>query len=442
MPRPRTRYAKSGGVSLAYQVVGEGPIDVVFTPGFVSNVDYWWEVPTAVRFIERLVSFSRVIMWDKRGTGLSDPSAWLPPVEERVEDLRAVLDSAGSERAALFGISEGGPMNLLFAATYPDRTAALVLYGTSPKFSAGPDWPWGWSPEDIKGWLEEIDQCWGEGALIGLFAPTYAATEAFQQVYGRFLRTGASPAMGRAVLEALAELDCRDVLPAIRVPTLVIHRVGDRVAKVEAARYMAQRIAGAKLVELPGEDHVYIVGDQDSIVDEIEEFLTGIRRVPQTDRVLMTVLFTDIVGSTKRAVELGDQRWRDVLVAHAAAVRGEITRFGGREVKTTGDGFLVTFSGPSRGIRCACAIRHRLRQFGIEIRAGLHTGECELIGDDVGGLAVHIGARVAALATPNEVLVSSTVKDLTVGSGLQFEDRGDHTLRGVPGKWHLFAVKP
>lgn len=441
VPPPKTRYAKRGGVSIAYQVVGEGPLDLVFTPGFVSNVDHWWEIPNSVRFIERLASFSRLIIWDKRGTGLSDPSARVPTLEERVDDLGAVLDSTGSERAVLFGVSEGGPMNLLFAATHPERTAALVLYGTSPKFYAGRDWPWGWQPEEVKGWLEEIDDCWGDGALIEVFAPTYADNEAYRRLWGRYLRAGASPAMGRAVVEALRELDCREILPAIRVPTLIVHRVGDRIASVNAARYMAQRIAGAKLVELPGEDHVHNVGDQDSILDEIEEFLTGMRRGPEIDRVLLTVLVIEIVGSTERAAEMGDQRWREVLQVHADAVRREITRFDGREVRTTEDVFLVAFSGPSRAIRCACAIRHRVLQLGIQVRAGLHTGECELIGDNVGGLALHIGTRVAALAAPNEILLSNTVKDLTVGSGLQFEDRGAYTLRGVPGEWHLFTLK-
>jgi class 3 adenylate cyclase len=437
----RTRYAKSGGVSIAYQVVGDGPIDLVFTQGFVSNVDHWWEMPNAVRLLERLASFSRLILWDKRGTGLSDPSDRVPTSDERVDDLRAVMESVGSERAALYGISEGGPMSVLFAATYPERTSALVLYGTSPKFTVAPEWSWGFEPGEIKGFLEEIDQSWGEGALAELFAPTYAGNELFRQSWGRFLRSGASPAMGRAVFQALCELDCRDILPAVRVPTLILHRTGDRVAKIEAARYMAEQIPGAKLVELPGDDHPYTVGDQDAIVDEIEEFLTGIRHVAQTDRALLTVLFTDIVGSTQRAAELGDRRWRDLLEAHGAAVRREIARFEGREVKTTGDGFLVTFTSPSRAIRCASTIRERLRPLGIEIRGGLHTGECELIGEDVGGLAVHIAARVATLAGPNEVLVSSTVRDLVVGSDVEFTQRGTYELRGVPGEWRLFTVE-
>jgi len=320
--QPKTRYAKStGDVHIAYQVVGDGPVDLVFIQGFVSNVDYWWEMPVAARLLNRLASFSRLILWDKRGTGLSDPVDRVPTLDERVEDLHAVMQAVGSERAALYGISEGGPMALLFAAAHPERTSGLILYGSSPKFSRAPDWPWGWTAEEVHGWLEEIDRDWAEGAMFDLFAPGYAHLEAARQSWGRYLRAGASPKMGRAVIQALAALDCRDILPAVRVPTLIIHRSGDRVAKIGAARYMEQHIPGAKLVELPGDDHAYTLGDQDSIIDEIEEFLTGVRPGRVSDRVLATVLFTDIVGSTERAVQLGDHRWRDLLAAHDTAVR-------------------------------------------------------------------------------------------------------------------------
>ena len=438
---PKTRYAKSAGASIAYQVVGDGPIDLVFNQGFVSNVELWWEMPTAVRIVERLTSFSRLILWDKRGTGLSDPFHRVPTLDERVDDLRAVMDSVGSERAALFGISEGGPMSLLFAASHPERISALVLYGTSPKFRAGPDWDYGWALDEVEGWLEEIDQSWGDGALADLFAPSYEGNDLWRQSWGRFLRTGASPAMGRAIFQAVDELDCRHVVSAVRVPTLILHRTGDRVARIEAARYMAERIPGAKLVEFPGDEHPYTLGDSDSIIDAIEEFLTGAPPQRVTNRFLATILFTDIVASTARAAEIGDRRWRELLEDHHRVVRRELEHFEGTEVKTTGDGFLATFTAPSRAIACACAIRDAIPKLGIHVRAGLHTGECEVMPEDIGGLAVHLAARVAALAGPDEVLVSSTVKDLVVGSELDFLNRGTHQLRGMPGDWNLFAVQ-
>ncbi len=428
-------------MSIAYQVVGDGPLDLVFIPGYVSNVEYYWEMPGTARALERLASFSRLIVWDKRGTGLSDPVAKPPTLDERSEDLRAVMDAAGSERAALFGISEGGPMGLLFAAAHPDRTVALILHGASPKFSASSDWPWGWSREEIDRRLDELERDWGEGALLDLFAPSRADDPVARQIWGRFQRTGASPAMGRAVYEALVELDCRDILPAIRVPTLIVHRTGELVAKVEAARYMAEQIPGARLVELPGIDHAFTMGDWVPVVDEIEQFLTGVRHQRAFDRVLATILFTDIVASTARAAELSDHRWRNLLADHDALVRRELDRFGGREVKRTGDGFLALFTGPSRAIACACAVRDGVRPLGIEIRAGLHTGECEMTADDVEGLAVHIAARVAALAGPGEVLVSSTAKDLVAGSGIEFDDGAVQVLKGVPGEWRLFAIR-
>jgi pimeloyl-ACP methyl ester carboxylesterase len=427
-------------VSIAYQVLGEGPLDVVFIPGFVSNVEFWWELPGTTRVFERLASFARVVLWDKRGTGLSDPVDRVPTLDERVDDLMAVMDTVGSERAAFFGVSEGGPMSLLFAASHPERTTALVLYGASPKFSSSPDWEWGWSADEITARLDEIERDWGDAALISLFAPNQVDNEAVRYAWGRFQRTGASPAMGRAVYEALCELDCREVLSAIGVPTLILHPTGDRVASVKAARYMAQRIPGAQMVEFPSDDHLLVMLDPDPIVDEIEQFLTGVRHEAQSNRVLATVMFTDIVGSTVRAAELGDQRWRDLLATHDAAVRRELKRFEGREVKTMGDGFFATFAAPSRAIACACALRDAVHQFGIDVRVGLHTGECEIMGADVGGLAVHTGARVAAHAGAGEVLVSSTVKDLVAGGRIGFVDRGTHELKGVPGEWRLFAV--
>lgn len=438
--RPRTRYAMSGDAHIAYQVFGDGPIDVVFVPGFVSNVEQIWELPNMPQTFERMASFSRVILWDKRGTGLSDPVVGVPALEERIDDLKAVLDAVGSEQTALYGISEGGPMSVMFAATYPERTSGLILYGTTPRFSRGPDYPYGWTRDSVPRMLAVVEDGWGEGALLELFAPSYADDPLAREMWGRWQRAGASPAMARRVLEALAEIDVRDILPAVNVPTLILHRTDERIARVEGARYMAEQIPNAKLVEFEGSDHLPMLGDFEAILDEVEEFLTGARRPRQYDRVLSTVLFTDIVGSTERAAELGDSRWRDVLARHDEVVRRQFVRFGGHEVKHTGDGFLATFDGPARGVRCATHIAEAVRTAGLEIRAGLHTGECELRPSDIGGMAVHIAARVMALAGPGEVLTSSTVKDLVVGSGLNFADRGLHPLKGVPDEWRIYAA--
>jgi pimeloyl-ACP methyl ester carboxylesterase/class 3 adenylate cyclase len=422
-------------------VVGEGPFDLVLVPGFVSNVEHYWQMPNVPEILERLAGCSRLILWDKRGTGLSDPVSQVPTLEERMDDLRAVMDAAGSERAALYGISEGGPMSILFAATYPERVRSLVLYGTTPRFSQAEDFPYGWSSERLEGMLEEIERDWGEGALLEDFAPSYASDDAVREVWGRYERAGASPAMGRAVLQALAAIDVRPLLASVHVPTLVLHRTGDRIAAVEGARLIAESIPGARIVEFDEPDHLPMVGDMDAVVDEIVEFLTGARPARTTDRVLATVLFTDIVGSTQRAAELGDRGWRTVIERHDALVRRELHRHHGREVKTVGDGFLATFDGPARAIHCALAAEQGVRDLGIRIRAGLHTGECERMGDDIGGMAVNIGARVAALAGPGDVLVSRTVKDLVVGSGIEFSERGERVLKGVPGAWRLFAVE-
>jgi pimeloyl-ACP methyl ester carboxylesterase len=439
-PAPQTRYAKSGKVSLAYQVVGSGPIDLVFCQGFVSNVDYWWEMPVAARLLRRLASFSRLIIWDKRGTGLSDPVDRVPTLEERVDDLQAVMAAAGSERAAIYGISEGGPMSMHFAAAHPERTAALILYGSFPRFTTAPDWPWGFSRAELDGFLEEIETSWGEGAMADLFAPSLSGEKRFRQGWGRFLRAGASPAMGRALFEALDGLDCRDILPRIQVPTLVVHRTDDRVSPLESGRYLAAHIPGAKLVELPGEDHAYTVGDVDAIIDEVEEFLTGVRHAPATDRVVTTVMFTDIVASTRQAAALGDVRWRDLLAEHDAAVRRELERFGGVEVKTMGDGILAHFPSPSRAIECALALHDALRRVGLELRVALHTGECDRLGTDLVGMAVAVAARLLSLAAAGEVLVSATVAGLVVGQPFIFDDRGVHQLKGVPGEWRVFAA--
>jgi pimeloyl-ACP methyl ester carboxylesterase len=412
----------------------------VVVPGWLSNVELFWEDPTAARFLTRLASFSRLILFDKRGTGLSDRVSDMPNLETRMDDVRAVLDAVGSERAALCGYSEGGPMCALFGATYPARTSALILIGSFPSRQWSEDCPWGVRPEAAQAFIETCEREWGGPVGLDIRAPTLAPDERARQWWARFLRMSASPAANSALARMNYGIDIRHVLPVIRVPTLLLHSVGDRLIDVSASRYMAGRIAGAKYVELSGIDHLPWGQDADAILDEIEEFLTGVRHGPEPDRVLATVLVTDIVGSTETAVKLGDRRWRDLLESHHAIVRRELTRFRGREVDTAGDGFLATFDGPARGIRSACAMAGAVRPVGLKIRAGLHTGECELIGEKVGGIAVHIGARVAAMAGAGEVVVSSTVKDLVAGSGITFEDRGLHALKGVPGEWHLYSV--
>jgi len=441
--RPETRYARSGDVNIAYQVVGSGELDLVYVMGWVSNLDYFWEEPSCARFLSRLASFSRLILFDKRGTGLSDrvPESQLPTIEQRMDDVRAVMDTVGLERAALFGVSEGGPMCALFAATYPERTSALVMYGTYAKRIWDPDYPWAPTPQERQKFYDAIQQGWGGIVDLATLAPSVAHDERFKQWWASYLRLSASPGAALALARMNTEIDIRHVLPAIRVPTLVLHRTGDLDIDVRGSRYMAERIPGAKYVELPGADHLPWIGDHDAILDEAEEFLTGVRRGPEPDRVLATVLFTDIVGSTERAAELGDRRWRDLLDGYYALVRRELGRFRGREIDTAGDGFFAAFDGPARAIRCACAVRDAVRPLGIGIRAGLHTGEVEVMGDKVGGIAVHIGARVAAHAGADEVLVSNTVRDLVAGSGIRFEDRGTHVLKGVPGEWRLFAVE-
>jgi class 3 adenylate cyclase len=441
--QPETRYAKSGDVHIAYQVMGDGQLDLVFVPGFVSNVEANWQAPSRAKFFRRLASFARLILFDKRGTGLSDRTSQVFTLEQRMDDVRAVMDAVGCERAALFGISEGGPMSILFAATYPERTTALVMNGAYAKRAWAEDHPFGWRDEEWAELFANIEGHWGtpRGLNLEIWAPSIAHDEHARGEMTAYLRAAASPGAVRAVMQMNREIDVRHVLPAVRVPTLIVHRIGDRNIRIEQARYIAERIAGARLVELPGEDHVPWIGDSDGLLDEVEEFLTGVRHGPEPDRVLATVLFTDIVGATQRAAELGDRKWRAILEEHHAAVRRELTRFRGREIDTAGDGFLAAFDGPARAVRCACAVVDAVKPLGLTVRAGLHTGECEVIGDKLSGIAVHIGARVAALATPDEVLVSSTVRNLVAGSGLRFRERGTHVLRGVPEDWQLFAVE-
>ena len=438
---PETRYARSGDVHIAYQVVGDGPIDLVLVPGFVSNVEAMWTSPLRARFVERLASFCRLIVFDKRGTGMSDRGSQVFTLEQRMEDVHAVMDAAGSQRAALFGFSEGGPMSLLFAATYPQRTLALILYGTYAKRSWAPDYPFGWKPERWDAFLAKMERGWGtpEGIDLELWAPSVANQEQAANAMTAYFRAAASPGAALAVMKMNREIDVRNILPSVRVPTLVLHRVGERVIHIDNARYMAQQIPNAKLVELPGIDHVPWVADADAVVQEIQEFLTGTRDAPDTERVLATVQFTDIVQSTERAAQLGDRKWRELLVDFQSLVRENLRQHRGREIDTAGDGFLAAFDGPARAIRSAAAIRDRARAQGIEIRADVHTGECEIIGDKLGGIAVHIGARVAGKAGPGEIIVSQTVKDLVAGSGLSFTERGAHTLKGLPGEWRLYA---
>jgi class 3 adenylate cyclase len=436
---PQTHYARSGDVNIAYQVLGEGPIDLVHVPPFVSNLELQWQDHDQSRYFRRLASFSRLIMFDKRGTGLSDRIS-IASLEERMDDVRAVMDAVGSQRAVIFGNSEGGAMSLLFATTYPDRVMALVLYGAYPRLTAAPDYPEGFPQEVREQMLERLRTQWGRGAMEArLFAPTRANDPAFVEARASWERLSASPGAAVALMRMISDIDVRHLLSAVHVPALVIYRTAD-VVHAAGSRYLGAHIPGAKTVELPGQDYPPYLGDQDAILDEIEEFVTGARPAPEPDRVLATVLFTDFVGSTASVAEVGDKRWRQILERHGEIATKELDRHRGRLVKTTGDGVLATFDGPARAVRCACAIRDAVRGLGIETRAGLHTGEIEVLGEDVGGIAVHVGQRVSTVAAAGEVLVSSTVVDLVAGSGLKFEDRGEYTLKGVPRPWRLYAV--
>jgi pimeloyl-ACP methyl ester carboxylesterase len=440
---PETQYAKSGEVNIAYQVLGDGPLDLVFVHGWVQSFDAQWEIEPMRRFYQRLASFSRLIVFDKRGVGLSDRVAIddLPTLEMRMDDMRAVMDAVGVERAAVLGHSEGGSMCALFAATYPERTQALVMVGSVARTRWATDYPIGAADEEIDELERSILGGWGVDLvrlLLQDFAPSVADDEEMVRAHTRAALRAASPVAAAALTRMSAMVDVRRVLPAIQAPTLVLHRKDERLA--EASRYVGQRISGAKIVELPGADHMPWLGDQEPVLAEIEEFLTGVRPHPSLDRVLATVLFTDIVGSTELAADLGDRRFRELLEQHNVLVRRELSRFRGRELNTAGDGFLATFDGPARAVACAVSIRDGARSLGLQIRFGLHTGELELAGAEIGGIAVHTGARVAAQAGPGEVLASSTVRDLVAGSGLEFEDRGSHELKGVPGEWRLYAV--
>jgi pimeloyl-ACP methyl ester carboxylesterase/class 3 adenylate cyclase len=438
---PTTHYAKSAGVNIAYQTIGDGPRDLVLVPGWVSNLDVFWEEPGLARMLTRLASFSRLIMFDKRGTGLSDRVTDMPSLEVRMDDVRAVMDAVGSQHAALFGYSEGGAMCALFAATYPDRASALIMGGSFSRRIKAPDYPWGPTKDQALAFAEEVERSWGGSIGIEQRWPSQAADERCRQWFARWQRSSASPAAAAALLRMNMDIDIRHVLSAVHVPTLILHSRNDRVIDFGASQYMSERIAGAKLVELNGIDHIPWGCDSEIIVDEIEEFLTGVRHGAESERLLVTVMFTDIVKSTERAAALGDRGWNDLLQSHHALVRRELEHFRGREVDTAGDGFLATFDGPARAVRCACAISRKMRALGLEIRAGLHTGECEVMDGKIAGIAVHTGARVATHAQTGEVLVSSTVRDLVAGSGLSFQDRGMQRLKGIPDEWRLFAVE-
>lgn len=432
MITPKTRYAHSGDASIAYQVVGDGPIDLVVINGPASHLELMWEEPATAGSFSRMASFARLVMFDRRGTGLSDPVSSPPTLEQQMDDMNAVLGAVGSERVALWGASDLG-LSAMFAATYPDRVIALVLSGV------GPDGSHMITSEKRALFLDAIENHWGDGTLVSLFAPSQVGNRAFEEWWGRMQRSAVSPWMARQLLEMISQTDLRAVLPTIRVPTLVTHQSGDQLVPVELGREVAALIPGARFVEVPGAD-AYGWVDASGLVD-VEEFLTGGRTSDHIDRVLATVLFTDIVGSTEHASRLGDGRWRAVLDEHNRAVRAELARWRGKEVKTIGDGFLATFEGPARAVQCAAEIVDSLEPLGLKIRTGVHTGECELVAGDVAGIAVHITARVMELAEPGEVLASSTVKDLVVGSGLRFADRGEHALRGVPDRWRLYALE-
>lgn len=444
---PETRYALSGDVHIAYQVVGDGPFDLVFVPGFVTHMELQWRLPGMGEFLKDLGSFSRLIRFDKRGTGMSDPVSGAPTLETRMDDVRAVMDAVGSRRAAFYGLSEGAAMSILFAATYPERTAALVVRSCSPRTLWAPDFPWGRSEEAYQ---REIDQA------LQVFAPRAEAQDAMRalgmqndaevEAFINYVRYGASPGMLERLYQMNKEIDIRQVLPTVRVPALVMHGSEDQLVPVEAGAYTAQRLRSARFIELAGVGHVALSAGGTQIQAEIERFLTDVWQTggwedAEPDRMLATVLFTDIVESTPKAIELGDRRWRDLLERHHTLVRRELLRYRGREIDTAGDGFLAAFDGPARAIRCACAIVESVRDLGLSVRAGLHTGECEMADGKLMGIAVHTGARVAALATADEVLVSNTVRDLVAGSEIRFSERGAHQLKGIPGEWRLFAVQ-
>ena len=440
---PETRYAKTGDIHIAHQVFGDGPVDMVLATEFWHSIEVQWDQPDLAAFLERLGSFARVISFDQRGSGVSDPVSLreLTSLDLWMDDINVVMDEVGSESAILYGIGGGGTMSMLYAATHPQRVSGLVLVNSYARLTRAPDYPWGRAPEQ-EGEVEDVMRIgWGRGVLLDQVAPSRVGDEEFRRWWARYQRVGASPGTVLSMRKMLDQIDVRDVLPSIRAPTLVLHRAETTWNRIEHGRYLAEHIPDARLVEVPGVDHFSFIGDSEPILRETEEFVTGSVAPPKSDRQLATVLFTDIVDSTKLAAELGDRRWREVLEKQRALVRRELVRYQGREVDTAGDGFFATFDGPARAVQCARVVRDGVRELGIEIRAGLHTGEVEVLGEGLAGVAVHIGQRVLSTAQPGEVLVSSTVRDLTAGSGLEFEDRGLHALKGVPEEWRLFVVR-
>ena len=440
--QPETRYARSGDVNIAYTITGTAPLDLVFIPGFVSNVELDWGDPLRAAFLGRLASFSRLIMLDKRGTGLSDRVSNVPDLETRMDDIRAVMEAAGSERAALFGLADGGALAILFAATYPERTAALVLYATLPRFVESLDFPWAPSREEAERRIAEFERQWGTPRLAAEWLEGHDGAAA--EELAALMRRSASPGAAAALARMNLDIDVRHALAAVQAPTLVLHRTGHGI-DIRGGRHLAERIPGARFVELEGSENFPYLGDSESVLGETERFLDdlwqgGAWKKPEPERILATVLFSDIVGSSEKAASLGDRAWRLLLERHHELVRRLLARYRGKEVDTAGDGFLASFDGPGRAIRCGCAIADTVPELGLEVRVGLHTGECELVDGKVAGIAVHTGARVASLAEPGEVLVSSTVRDLVAGSGLCFEDRGTRELKGIPGEWRLYAV--
>ena len=437
---PETRYTRCGTINIAYQVFGEGPVDLVLVPGWVSNLDMMWEEPRLARWLRQLGSFARVMLFDKRGTGLSDRVTDTPMLEERMEDVRAVMEAVGSERAALVGYSEGGPMCALFAATYPAMARALVMIGSYPRRSRTEGFPISPSEAELEAFIKGIGEHWGTTYALDARAPSMRHDERFRAWWAKFLRMSTSPAAAEALTRANAQIDIRDILPTIRVPTLLIHATGDRTLPIAFSRYMVERIPGARLVEIDSDDHLPWLEGGDEILRAIEEFLTGSHHDVGTDRVLSTIMFTDIVGSTEILAKTGDAAWSALRGAHDEAVRGNFAAFSGREMNTTGDGFLAIFDGPARAVRCAQNICADAERVGVSVRVGLHTGECELRGEDISGLAVHIASRITDLAPAGGVLVSRTVRDLVAGSGLRFETTGSHRLKGVPEEWQLYGV--
>jgi len=438
---PETRYARSGDASIAYQVVGDGPVDLVLVWGTMSHIEFFWEDPFTAYFLERLASFSRLILFDKRGCGLSDRFSSQPTLEERMDDVRAVMDAVGSERAVIFGESEGGPMSILFAATYPERTIGLVLFGPIARW-VDETFEGAFRPQEFAELVDGFAQCWGQGGFIAWIAPSFAklAPDVVAEAGGRFERAAMSPGAFRQVVAMNADIDVRGIAGSVAVPTLIMHRTGDQVVNVQQGRWLAEHIHGATYIEFEGDDHLMSAGDPEPILTRTEEFVTGRRSAGAPDRAVATVLFTDIVDSTVHAAELGDGRWRSVLDRHEVIVRRELERHRGKEIKTTGDGFLATFDGPARAVRCASDINRSIAVAGVQVRAGLHTGEVELRGDDIGGIAVHIASRISGLAAGGQILTSRTVKDLVAGSGISFRELGEYTLKGVPDSWQIYEA--